>query len=112
MADGESSALSLLTAAESGDARAIEVLAPVAHHLAFAVYTLALTFDVERIAIGGGVADAGRMLLDAILASVEVLSSQSDFVRSLELERRIRLAPPGPVGPVGAAALTEEGVPR
>lgn len=110
VAAGESSALSLLIAADSGDARAIEVLEPVAHHLAFAVYTLAVTFDVERIVIGGGVADAGQMLLDAVLASVETLSSQSDFVRSLGLECRIRLAPAGPVGPVGAAALTEESV--
>ena len=99
----------LLGAARCGDEQANAILTPIADQLATAVYTLALTFDVERIVIGGGVADAGELLLDAILEGVKRLGAQSAFVRSLDLTGRIRITPPGGVGAIGAAALAEQG---
>jgi glucokinase len=100
-----SSADGLFVAAATGDERAIDVLARVADHLAKAVYLLAITFDVDLIVIGGGVAEVGAPLADAIDAGLGRLESQSGFVRSLELRGRVQLKPSGPIGAIGAAAL-------
>lgn len=55
--------------------------------------------------IGGGVADVGAPLLDAIADALNRLGDRSSFVRSLDLTNRISLKPDGDVGALGAAAL-------
>lgn len=110
--NGLSPAQSLFRSATSGDERARAVLQSVTDHLARAVYLLAITFDVGRIVIGGGVADLGRPLLAEITAGLDTLASRSPFVRSLQLPSRVTLKPEGPVGAVGAAALAAIGAPQ
>jgi glucokinase len=95
----------LLSAATSGDKRANETLRQITDHLAKAVYLLAITYDVDRIVIGGGVAEAGTRLLDEIRNGVRRLENQSDFVRTLQLTERVILKPAGPLGAIGAGAL-------
>lgn len=95
----------LLSAALNGDKRANETLGHITDHLAKAVYLLAITYDVDTIVIGGGVAEAGTRLLDEIENGVRRLENQSDFVRTLQLAERVILKPSGPVGAIGAAAL-------
>jgi len=104
--DGGAPAEALLTAATGGDASAVEALEPIADHLAMAVYLLAITYDVDLIVVGGGVAEVGPMLLDAIRDGIDRLQAQSGFVRSLDLGARVVLKPAAPIGAIGAAALT------
>lgn len=103
--NGGSPGQALIQASADGDDRAKAVLDPVTDYLARAVYLLAVTYDVTRIVIGGGVADLGQPLLREIMAALDKLATRSGFVRSLELPSRVMLKPPGPVGAVGAAAL-------
>ena len=103
--EGLSPAASLIAQANLGDERAAAVLEPIADHLAKAVYLLAITYDPDRIVVGGGVADIGGPLLDVIAEGLRRLETSSGFVRSLELPSRLLLKPAGPVGAIGAAAL-------
>ena len=106
---GSTPALSLLRAASSGNAAARTLVDRFSDHLARAVQLLAVVYDPERIVIGGGVAQAGIRLLDAIAAGIERLATQSAFVRALDLRDRVHLSPPGPVGAIGAAAAARIG---
>ena len=96
----------MLAAALDGDRDAQATVDVIADHLAHAVYVLAVTFDVDCVIVGGGVADVGGPLLDVIRSGVGRLEARSDFVSSLDLGQRIELKPDGAVGPVGAAALS------
>lgn len=103
---GDSATESLIKSAERGDTKAAAIRDRVADCLAKAVYLLAITYDVDRIVIGGGVADVDDLLLNTIKSGLHRLEQQSAFVRSLQLQSRVILKPPGPVGAIGAAALT------
>ena len=96
----------LFDAAGRGDDEAALVLRRSADHLVRAVHLLALTFDVDRIVIGGGVADVGGLLLmEALEQGLDRLESPSPWTRALSLCDRIMLKPPEPVGVIGASAL-------
>lgn len=104
--DRAGSAEVLIREANGGNPRAVEILDRIADHLGHAVHLLALTFDVELVVIGGGVADLGDLFLDVIKSGLQRLESRSGLVRSLELPDRVLLKPDGAVGAIGAAALT------
>ncbi|MGH1493599.1 MAG: ROK family protein [Acidimicrobiales bacterium] len=106
-AAGVSPAASLVRAASAGHEQAIVTLQTIAGHLASAIYLLAITYDVERIIVGGGVAEVGQDLMVAIHDGLRELENRSGFVQSLDLTSRVFLTPAGPVGTVGAAALTK-----
>jgi predicted NBD/HSP70 family sugar kinase len=94
----------LLDAAAAGDGDAIEVRDRVAGHLADAVALLAQTVDPDLVVLGGGVADAGDALLDAVIHALSVRADRSPVVAALELTGRVALVPDGvPVGALGAA---------
>ncbi len=109
---GAGPAEALILAANGGDEAAIQTLEAIADRWAGAVHLLAVTFDVDRIVIGGGVADIGEPLLDSIKAGLRRLESRSDFQKSLELPDRVILKSPGAIGAIGAAALTGLAMPR
>ena len=92
-----------------GDDKATLILERAVEHLTRAVQLLALTFDVDRIVIGGGVADAGgQLLMGALRQGLDRLQSPSPWTRVLSLPDRIMLKPPEPVGVIGAAALARQ----
>ena len=102
-----SSVEALFAAVDRGDAKATLILRRAVEHLARAIHLLALTFDIDRIVIGGGVADVGGLLLmDALAQGLHRLQSPSPWIQALNLPSRIMLKPPEPVGVIGAAALT------
>ena len=103
--DQGTAAGALLSSSARGNADAAAALGPIVDHLTMAVYLLAITYDAERIVIGGGVAEVGPMLLDAIRGGLDRLQAQSEFVRSLDLCARVVLKPAEPIGAIGAAAL-------
>ena len=102
-----SSVEALFAAADRGDDKATLILRRAVEHLTCAIHILALTFDVDRIVIGGGVADVGAsLLMDALRQGLCRLQSRSPWTQALNLPDRIMLKPPEPVGVIGAAALT------
>jgi predicted NBD/HSP70 family sugar kinase len=97
----------LVAAAAAGDSSAAAVLATFADAVATAVRVLVLTCDVADVVLGGGVAQLGRPLLDAVAGAVVRQTSGSAFLRSLGIADRLRLAPAGvPLGAIGAALAT------
>lgn len=97
----------LVAAAAAGDASAATVLATFSDAVATAVRVLVLTCDVADVVLGGGVAQLGRPLLDAVTGAVVRQTSGSAFLRSLGIADRLRLAPAGvPLGAIGAALAT------
>ena len=97
----------LFAAAGRGEGPAALIVERAAGHLTHAVHALALTFDVDRIVIGGGVADVGGpLLVDSIAQGLRRVQGGSPWMEALGLPERIMLKPPEPVGVIGAAALT------
>jgi glucokinase len=100
----ESVSTALLDAAAAGDGSAIAVRDQVAGHLADAVAMLAQTVDPDLVVLGGGVAEAGDPLLDAVVHALAERADRSPVVAALELTGRVALVPDGvPVGALGAA---------
>jgi predicted NBD/HSP70 family sugar kinase len=67
---------------------------------------LVLTVDVPQVVLGGGVAQLGQPLLDAVRAALARESLASGFLSSLGLADRVTLAAGHvPVGAVGAAVV-------
>jgi predicted NBD/HSP70 family sugar kinase len=111
--DGEiTAAASLLAAAEAGDPAAVALRDEVAGHLAGAVALLAQTVDPELIVLGGGVAEAGAGLLDAVRAALRRRAARSPVLAAIDLAGRLALVPPGvPAGALGAAVLARDLLP-
>lgn len=106
-ANGDDNAVTaVLDAADAGDARALEIRGRLFDGVAAAVRILVLTVDVDLVAIGGGVARLGPRLLDGVEEVIAGWVAQSQFIESLELNRRTRLLPDHtPVAALGAAYL-------
>lgn len=105
--DQHSSVEALFAAAGRSDRDATLIVARAVEHLTRAIHLVAVTFDVDRIVIGGGIADiGGSLLMDALKRGLRRLQSPSPWTRAMNLPDRIMLKPPEPVGVIGAAALT------
>ena len=103
--DDPARARSLHAAVVAGDPRAARVWRDFTDGLAQAVTLLALGLDPELIVLGGGVAEAGDPLLLAVVEALDLRAGGSAFLASLDLSRRVRLVPAGPVAAIGAAML-------
>jgi predicted NBD/HSP70 family sugar kinase len=105
-AEGGGPAAHLFAAAAAGDPAAIAVRDEVAGHIAEAVRVLVLTVDVDAVVLGGGVADVGAPLAEAVRDALRRQAEVSPFLRDLDLAGRVRITPPGlPVAAIGAALL-------
>jgi glucokinase len=103
---GKPSPVELFEAARAGDEEAIVVKDRFAAATASAVRLLVLTTDVRHVVLGGGVAQLGTELLDAVQDALREQAKVSSFLGSLRLAERVRLAPTHvPVAAVGAAVL-------
>ena len=104
--EAASAASELLAAAAAGDGVAAEVRDEVAGYLAGAVALIAQTVDPQTIVLGGGVAEAGAPLLDAVVAALHARAERSPVLAALDLAGRVALVPEGvPAGALGAALL-------
>ena len=112
--DGEVAATtSLLAAAAARDPAAETVLAEVAGHLAGAVALLAQTVDPEVVVLGGGVAEAGTGLLDAVRDALRRRAGHAPVLAAIDLADRVALVPEGvPAGALGAAVLARRHLER
>jgi len=96
----------IFDAADKGDSEALLLRADLARGAAAAVRVLVLSADVERVIIGGGLTALGERVGDGIRSALVADAAGSPFLRSLHLDERIELLPPGsPAAAVGAALV-------
>jgi glucokinase len=102
-------ARSLLAAAAAGDIGAQMVRDDVCRWLGWAVALVVQTMDPDLIVLGGGVADAGPPLLDAVRQALTRRAAASPFVASLGLPERVTIAPTGvSLGALGGARAARD----
>lgn len=82
-------------AAAAGDELAGRIVATAGVALARAVHALAMTYDVERVLLGGGVSRAGAAFLDPILAGLADLRAASELTAELLPVGSVGLSPDG-----------------
>ncbi|MGE3193103.1 MAG: ROK family protein [Microbacteriaceae bacterium] len=96
----------LFTAADAGDALAIEVRARLVDNVAAAVRLLVLTVDVDEVVIGGGLSSLGDVLLAEVRGVLRGWAEGSEFLASLDLPHRVTLVPDGSdAAAIGAALI-------
>lgn len=101
--------LGILDAADAGDAEALATVRGFARGVAGALRTLFLTFDVDRVIVGGGVIAIGPRIETIILDEVTTSVRASAFLDSLELTSRISFLAGSLRAPaIGAALLTKD----
>lgn len=106
--EGRHAPAEVFAAAAAADPRAVRVRDDFVDAVAHAVRVLVLTCDVEHVLVGGGVAEVGAPLLDAVRAAVRRQVAGSAFLRSLGVDERLRLLPSGTLAaPIGAALSVE-----
>lgn len=93
-------------AADAGDPDAAALRAGLAHGVAAAVRVLVLTADVDAVVLGGGLTGLGERLIGDVRRTLHASASASAFLRSLHLDQRVDLLPPGsPAAALGAALI-------
>jgi predicted NBD/HSP70 family sugar kinase len=99
-------ATALFAAAAAGDPEAVVVRDRFAAGLAGAVRIAGLTVGPAAIIIGGGVANVGEPLLEAVTAALRAQAAGSPFLTALDLAGRVSLLPGGAqAGAIGAALI-------
>ena len=97
-------AVAVHAAAAAGDPDAIRVRDAHAAAVAAAVSGLVLTCDVEHVVLGGGVAEVGQPLCEAVARQLRRRAEAAPFLRSLRIDERLAVVPAEvPVAPIGAA---------
>jgi predicted NBD/HSP70 family sugar kinase len=99
-------AAALFAAAAAGDPEAVAVRDRFAAGLAGTVRIAGLTVGPAAIIIGGGVANVGEPLLEAVTAALRAQAAGSPFLAALDLAGRVSLLPGGvQAGAIGAALI-------
>ena len=79
--------------AEKGDPQAQEIVNKVAHHLARAVQWLIMTYDVEKVVLGGGVTGAGPAFLATMLSELAEFRRHSRLATEMLPDSKVALSP-------------------
>ncbi len=118
----EPTSVDVYAAAVDGDELAVGIAEAVGRRLAWAVHLLVMTYDVERVVLGGGVSHAGATFLSPIHRELDRLRRSSALAREQLAPGIVELLPTGAeAGAWGAVtiarlALEEEsargGIPR
>jgi glucokinase len=104
------SAADVYAAAQDGDPLATRLVDEAGRAMARVLYHLALTLDVERVCIGGGVTSAGPAFLKPINKELDRLRRASALAREVLSDDLVQLLPPGSdAGTWGALTLARDG---
>ena len=110
---GAPSAKAVYDAAASGDPAATELIDDVGRRLAWAIHTLVMTYDVQRVVVGGGVSHAGTPFEVPLRRELARLRAASDLAGELLPADIVDVLPPeaeaGAWGAVAVARTTYEG---
>ncbi len=90
---------SVFSAARQGDRLACAVIDRVAAFTARAVYNLLLHYDVELVALGGGVSHAGETFLAPVQAEMARMSADSPLARAMLQDGDKVILVPGDAAP-------------
>jgi len=103
--EGVPTARELGELAAAGDERASAIFDRLVWGVASAIRLIVLAQDVERIVLGGGLADAlGERLVEPVVRTLGGWEAASPFLASVGPSARVVLAPPdAPLAAVGAA---------
>ncbi len=88
-------AIDVHAAAAAGDALAAEIVADAGGALARAIHGLVMTYDVERVIVGGGVAGAGRPFLASIETALDATRASSELAAEMLEPGIVELLPDG-----------------
>lgn len=103
---GAVSAKEVYRAAASGELAATELVDEVGRRLAWAIHTLVMAYDVERVIVGGGVSHAGDAFERPLRRELERLRAASDFAGELLPADIVHILPPeAEPGAWGAVAI-------
>jgi glucokinase len=99
----------VFAAAAAGDTTAHGVIEDAGRAVAWGIHLLALTYDVERIVIGGGVSHAGEPFMAPIRRELERFRAASPLAREILVEDLVQLLPAGAdAGAWGAVTIARE----
>jgi glucokinase len=82
-------------AAAAGDSLAAGIVSHAGRSLARAIHALVMTYDLQRVVLGGGVTGAGPGFLDPILAELEAMRRASDLAAEMLPADIVTLSPDG-----------------
>jgi glucokinase len=88
-------AVDVYAAAAAGDDLAAGIVATAGEALARAIHGLVMTYDVERVVVGGGVAGAGRPFLMSIETALDTSRASSELAREMLEPGIVELLPDG-----------------
>ena len=83
-------------AAAAGDELAVEIVGRAGRSLARAIHALVMTYDVERVVLGGGVSRAGDGFLAPIRAELEAMRASSELAAEMLPPGVVAISPDGP----------------
>jgi glucokinase len=110
---GATSAKDVYDAAAAGDPAANELVDDVGRRLAWAIHTLVMTYDVQRVVVGGGVSHAGTPFEVPLRRELARLRAASDLAGELLPADIVDVLPPeaeaGAWGAVAVARTTYQG---
>ncbi|HFQ92532.1 MAG TPA: ROK family protein, partial [Anaerolineae bacterium] len=97
-------------AAQSGDSVAQTIVRRVSYYLSHAIQWLIMSYDVEKVVLGGGVAQSGPAFLDPILSELSRMRAESHLAETMLGADKIMLLPYGfNAGVWGAITLAQKG---
>jgi glucokinase len=88
-------AVAVYEAVAANDEVAIGIADAVGRHLAWAVHLLVMTYDIERVVLGGGVSHAGAPFVEPIVRELDRLRRNSDLAREQLAPGVVELLPAG-----------------
>jgi glucokinase len=98
-AAGDGTAADVYAAAAAGDPTATAVVDRAGAALARAIHGLVMTYDVERIVLGGGVSRGGAAFIDPILRELDAMRAASELATDMLPADVVAVSPDG--GDVG-----------
>jgi glucokinase len=102
-------AAAVYRAAAAGDALALEIVSRAGRALARAIHGLVMTYDVERVVLGGGVTGAGDGFLAPVLAELDSMRAASELAAEMLPPDIVAITPDGrEAGAWGGVSVARE----
>jgi glucokinase len=110
---GALTAIEVYEAANAGDPVAKRIVEDVGRRLAWAIHLLVMTYDVDRIVLGGGVSHAGDTFMAPIQRELDRLRAASPVAGELLPRNVVEPLPVGAdAGVLGAVAIAQQALQR
>jgi glucokinase len=102
---------SVYESARKGNPSAIEIIRQVSVYLARAIQLLFMTYDVEKVVLGGGVTKPGPAFLGPILDQLSLFRAQSALAEAMLPAKKVAVLPAGYNAGVWGAIMLAMGTP-